>query len=261
MRYMKSEAVIAVTCESRCGDQKFYSNTAASTLQAALRSIAILLMLITLSNVTHAAQTAASATRLTELRNALTELDRLQSQNHYLQEVIANQKSAKTRLQQQLENYRQTQPVLIPLMTQMIDTLAQFVELDLPFDLEARRERVQKLSDNMGQSGISMAEKFRAILDAYQSESNYGREIDATVGWLPGNGSRREVTFLRVGRLTLVYQTHDRKETGFFNPASRAWEVLPDHYAASVTTGLRIAKKQAAPVLLRLPVSAPGASQ
>ncbi len=89
----------------------------------------------------------------------------------------------------------------------------------------------------MGRSEITLAEKFRRILDAYQIEMSYGREIDAQVGWLEENGPRREVTFLRLGRLVLAYQTHDGGETGFFNSSTQQWELLPDKYRDSVAAG------------------------
>ena len=65
-----------------------------------------------------------------------------------------------------------------------------------------------------------------------------------------------QVDFLRVGRVLLAYQTQDRARTGFWNKQSRQWEPLPDSYRNAVTQGLRIARKQAAPDLLRLPVPA-----
>ena len=196
---------------------------------------------------------------VSEYRATLQSLDQLRVQNNYLEKLVDNQRSAKSAVAQQLENYRRTKPEIIPLMTRMIESLDEFVDLDLPFDLESRRARLIKLTDVMAMPEITTVEKLRRILDAYQIEMTYGRDIDATVGWLEANGPRREVTFLRVGRLVLAYQTHDRAETGFFNPTTRRWELLPDRYRSVVAEGLRVAKKQAAPVLLRLPVAAPEA--
>lgn len=220
-----------------------------------------LLFTVTLScppgRVANAAEAGHADSLVDDYGAALQSLDRAKIQNQYLQQLIDNQEAAKSAAGRQRDNYRRLGPEIIPLMTQMIESLASFVELDLPFHLEQRRARVQKLRANLGQPEITVAEKFRQIFEAYQIEMDFGRDIDATVGWLEANGPRREVTFLRVGRIVLAYQTHDRSETGFFNPASRQWELLPDEYRNFVSEGLRIANKQAAPVLLKLPVAAP----
>ncbi|MDH3646712.1 MAG: DUF3450 domain-containing protein [Gammaproteobacteria bacterium] len=198
---------------------------------------------------------------LEDYRVALQSLDQVRIYNQHLQQVIIDQEASRAKTAQQLENYERSKGEIVPLMSRMIDALDKFVELDLPFHLDERRNRVQVLKDNMVKSEISISEKFRRVLDAYQIEMNFGRDMDATTGWLESDSRRREVSYLRVGRIVLAYQTHDRSETGFFNPVTREWEVLPDEYRNFVTEGLRIANKQAAPVLLKLPVAAPEAAQ
>jgi hypothetical protein len=54
-----------------------------------------------------------------------------------------------------------------------------------------------------------------------------------------------------------VYQTSDQSVTGWFNPASRRFEVLPDRYRLQVRDGLAIAKNERAPDLVTLPVPGP----
>lgn len=261
MHCMKLGAVIAATCESRCNDQEARHKQSAKTLVSVLWPLAALFLVVLNLPVAQAADETASAGILAELLDAEQSLKQVATHNQYLEQLITNQAAARAALDQQLGNYRQTRPMIVPLMHRMIGTLAEFVELDLPFDLEARRARVQALTDNMTQPDVALARKFGDILDAYQVEMNYGREIDAQTGWLEKNGSRREVTFLRVGRLVLAYQAHDRSETGFFNPESRQWTVLPDSYRQTVANGIRIANKQAAPVLLRLPVATAGSDR
>ncbi len=202
-----------------------------------------------------------TAELLGDYRVALQQLDRVKIYNQHLQEVVNDQERSKSEMGQKLENYQRTKQEIVPLMNNMIESLDRFVELDLPFNLDERRGRVQRLRDNMDSAEITISEKFRQVMDAYQIEMNFGRDVEAYTGWLEANGPRREVNFLRVGRLVLAYQTHDRAETGFFNPTTRAWETLPDQYRNFVADGLRIARKQAAPTLLKLPVPAPEAAQ
>ncbi|MBT8144184.1 MAG: DUF3450 domain-containing protein [Gammaproteobacteria bacterium] len=202
-----------------------------------------------------------TADLLGEYRLALQRLNQARIYNQNLAEVVADQERAMSEMGQKIDNYERSKQDLVPLMLDMIDTLDRFVELDLPFALEERRDRVARLQGNMNNSEITNSEKFRQVMEAYQIEMDFGRTIDADTGWLEANGPRREVNFLRIGRMVLAYQTHDRTETGFFNPVSRQWELLPDEYRNYVTDGLRIAQKQAAPDLIRLPVPAPEAAQ
>ena len=93
--------------------------------------------------------------------------------------------------------------------------------------------------------------KYRRIVEAYQVENEYGRTIESYQGELSDTDTKRTVEFLRVGRLVLIYQTLDGKESGIWNRQSRAWERLPREYRSAITKGLRIARKQAASDLVR----------
>jgi hypothetical protein len=143
----------------------------------------------------------------------------------------------------------------------MIDGLEQFVELDVPFQKEERLQRVQFLRDNLDRADVSVAEKFRGVLEAYNIELQYGRGIDTYRGTIELNGADREVDFLRVGRIALVYQTTDGAVSGAWDASNRVWEELGSgEYDAAIRKGIRIAKKQATIELLNMPVAAPEAN-
>ena len=84
-----------------------------------------------------------------------------------------------------------------------------------------------------------------------------GKYMEAREGTLDISGEAREVDFLRIGRVVLAYQTRDKDETGFWNTNSGQWESLPAEYREAITAGLRIARKQKAPNLLKMPVPGP----
>ena len=65
------------------------------------------------------------------------------------------------------------------------------------------------------------------------------------------------VNFLRVGRIALVYQALDESEAGVWNQRSRRWEPLDGSFGSAIRDGLRIARKQVAPDLIRLALPAP----
>lgn len=113
----------------------------------------------------------------------------------------------------------------------------------------------------MDDANVTISEKYRRIMEAYQIESDFSRNIEATTANLDIKGDVREVNFFRLGRVVLAYQTLDRSDTGFYNKSTRNWEPLPDSYRKAITEGLRIARKQAAPNLLTVPVNAPENAQ
>jgi hypothetical protein len=203
------------------------------------------------------AQLADQTTELLgEYRVVIQRLDRVRIYNENLVQLVGDQGREMTDIQRQLTSFQEVQQDIIPLMFEMIDDLAQLVELDMPFQLQERRDRVEMLRDIMGQSDVTVSEKYRQIMNAYQIEADFGRTTEAYDGQL----GDRKVDFLRVGRILLAYQTPDRAETGFWNKNTREWEVA-NGYRNDVVEGLRIARQQAAPNLLRLPVPAPETEQ
>lgn len=194
---------------------------------------------------------------LGEYRLTLQQLDRVRIYNDNLAALVADQEADKASIRQQLEDFVVVEQGIVPLMFNMIEALEQFIALDMPFQLRERVDRVRRLRDNMDASDITISEKYRQIMDAYVIETDFGRTAEAYVDTLEIEGAPTQVDVLRIGRVLLAYQTPDRAQTGFFNLDTRAWEPLPDEYRAAITQGLRIARRQAAPDLLRLPVHAP----
>lgn len=198
---------------------------------------------------------------LGDYRLTLQQLDRVRIYNDNLAALVADQETQKASIQQQLEDFVVVEQGIVPLMFNMIDALEQLIALDMPFQLRERVDRVRRLRDNMDSSEITISEKYRQIMDAYLIETDFGRTVEAYIDTLDLAGAPTQVDVLRVGRVLLAYQTPDRTQTGFFNPDTRAWEPLPDDFRAPITQGLRIARRQAAPDLLRLPIHAPEARQ
>jgi hypothetical protein len=174
----------------------------------------------------------------------------------YIQQLAAQLKSQEDEMEAirgETREIERTSIEILPLMTNMLGSLEQFVELDLPFLLEDRKSRIQKLKDMMPRADVTVSEKYRRIVEAYQLEMEYGRTIEAYRGERDG----KTVDFLRVGRVGLMYQSPDGKETGYWDAQKKAW-VQDDHYADGVREGLKVAKKQTSPDLLVVPVLAVG---
>lgn len=196
-----------------------------------------------------------------EYRDTVQQLERVRLYNQNLEDLVRDQEAEQDDINRQLRDFEGVEQGIVPLMIEMIGDLERFVAADLPFNLEERRLRVERLRDNLDESDLAISEKYRQVMNAYLVEAAYGREIEASSGTLELDGAPREVDFFRVGRILLAYQTRDQSETGFYNKQSGAWEVLDDRYRPFVAQGLKIARKQSVPDLLRLPVSAPELAQ
>ncbi len=185
------------------------------------------------------------------------QIDGLVVYNTLLQRQLDNQKLEMASLQHSITQVSVVERQIMPLMQKMVDSLGQFVELDVPFLLTERRKRVAFLKTLLERSDITVAEKLRRILEAYEIENDYGRTIEAYKGSLELGGASREVEFLRIGRAVLLYQTADSEIYGRWDSEEGAWSSLPAAYRNQIRQGIKIARKQVAPSLLMLPIAAP----
>ncbi len=192
-------------------------------------------------------------------RQKLETLENLEAQTRYLEAQLADQARARAAQRAAGANLATLSDGLVSHLFRLVDDLDAFVQSDLPFLPQERQQRVAGLRTLLASADTSVAEKYRLIIEAYQVEAGYGHDVETYAGWLEADGARREVDFLRVGRLVLAYQTRDGAETGIWNTQGSppAWQTVDSRYAVEVARGLRIALKQAAPDWLTLPVAAP----
>lgn len=194
-------------------------------------------------------------------KTALHQIDALTIYNKQVKDLIASQQEEVAGLKKQIDEIELAGRLVTPLMFQMIEALDSFLELDVPFLPEERTSRVAALHEIMSRSDVTDAERYRRILETYQIENEYGRTIEAYSGSMQLEGQTRTVDFLRVGRIVLLYQTRDGTLSGAWDQKVRDWKPLPSSYRSAIRQGFRIARKEAAPDLLRLPVPAPEAAQ
>jgi chromosome segregation ATPase len=189
---------------------------------------------------------------LSDYRQMLAETTSLKSYNEQLSSQVKSQEEQVAEMTGQLTTIESTSKEVLPMMDKMLATLDQFVKLDVPFLIEERTNRVAQLKDMMSRADVSTSEKYRRIVEAYQIEMEYGRTIEA----YQGKVGDKTVDFLRAGRVSLMYQTLDGKETGYWDAGGKSFKTEND-YADAMRAGLKVAKKQAAPDFIRVAVTAP----
>ncbi len=196
---------------------------------------------------------------LSDYKIVLKEIEGLRVYNRQLEKQIASQEREMATLTRSINDVTVIERQITPLMLRMIEGLRQFVDLDLPFLLDERSSRIDQLVSMMDRADVAVSEKFNVVLRAYQIENEYGRTMEAYDDTISVDGIDRKVDILKMGRISLVYQTEDGQETGMYNPVSRRWERLDDDYKAAVQNGLRMARQQLSVDMLALPVKGPEA--
>jgi len=198
---------------------------------------------------------------LSDYKTVMKQVDGLKVYNARLQRQITNQERRIADIDEAISEVTVIQRQMMPLVIRMIDGLEQFIQLDVPFELDERMARLEFLRDNVDRSDMTVAEKFRQVLEAYNIELQYGRGVETYSDTIEINGVVREVDFLRVGRVSLVYQTTNGEESGVWNSSTQSWDPLPSgDYATAIRKGVRIAEKRATIELLNMPVAAPEAN-
>ena len=185
------------------------------------------------------------------------EIDGLQVYNRLMTAQVQGQEATLSDIAISMDQVDVINRQIFPLMERMIDGLEQSIALDIPFLLEERQERIETLSELMSQSNVSVAEKFRKVMEAYQIEMDYGSSVEqySQSLELPDMGVR-DYNMFRVGRIGLYFQSDDAQITGWWNPETGGWEVLGNEHRNEIRKGLRMARQLIAPELLLLPLPA-----
>ena len=194
--------------------------------------------------------------RLQQFKTLNKEIDGLAVYNAQLTKQLNNQIEEMESINLSMDQVSIIERQITPLMLRMITGLEQFVALDVPFLKQERKQRLESLNAMMERADISSSEKFRRVLEAYQVEVDYGRTIEAYTALLDVDNKEREVDFLRIGRLELIYLTRDGKQAGSWDQQSQSFVALPESTISQINKGLRIARKQLAPDMLTLPIHA-----
>ena len=198
---------------------------------------------------------------LADYKTVMKQVEGLRVYNARLDRQIANQERRIADIDQSISDAAVIQRQIPPLVTRMLDGLDQFIDLDMPFDLDTRKGNIEAVRANLDRSDVTSAEAFRQVLELYSIELQYGRGIESYSDTIEVDGASREVDVLRIGRVALVAQTTDGASTRAWNNSSRSWEELSTaDYSAAVRKAVRIAKKQATIELLNMPIAAPEAN-
>lgn len=197
-----------------------------------------------------------------EFKRANDNLESLQVLNAGFRKQISIQEDTIRTLDESIAGVEQVTREIPLLMEKMLVGIEQFIELDYPFLVDERANRIQFARDAIDNPDVSIAEKFRQVLVMYQTEAAYGRTIDTYPDTININGADMDVNVARIGRVALMYQTTDRQQTGAWDNNARQWvELPPGEYRTAVQDAIRVASQLDAPKIINLPVISPESAQ
>ena len=155
------------------------------------------------------------------------------------------------RLDEQLVQVVVMQRQIPPLAQRMLESLESFINLDTPFRIEERTNRIDLVRSSLAKPKVTASEQVRQVREAYNIEAEYGRKIDTYESTLTDG---TVVNILVVGRIGMFYQTKDEQSSGRWNNDTNAWDELPGSYRKPIRDGIRMAKKLAPTDMLMMPV-------
>ena len=107
----------------------------------------------------------------------------------------------------------------------------------------------------MRRSDVTIAEKYRRVIEAYEIETDYGRTIQTYVGVLTIEGKTREVNFLKLGRIGLFAQSTNMEISLFWSSSEGDWSKIDKRTDKNeLRKGVRIALKEIPPSLITIPI-------
>jgi len=151
-------------------------------------------------------------------------------------ENLEFQKSEILTLREQLEPY----------LSEVITSMDQFIDEDMTFNIEERKNRIDDLRDTINNYEVSMSEKLRQVLaEGLEIEADYGKQLETEETQISIDGEDVQVTTFRLGRIGMFFINLDATETGRWNQDAQKWEKVPEklnrgiRYAVSIASGER----------------------
>ncbi|UGA57288.1 DUF3450 domain-containing protein [Vibrio sp. VB16] len=190
-----------------------------------------------------------------EIDSLKAEVDGLTIYKDHLGNLILSQEQELSSVESQLDDIAETRQSIVPLMYQMLDGLATYIEHDMPIRLDARVDRVTQLRQLMIQADISDAEKFRRILEAYQIELDYVNKLGTYTSAIEIDGVIREAEQLYLGHVSFIARSLDKKEYWVWSDQKKTWSSLNSALISDLDNAFLVANKRVAPTLLLLPLS------
>lgn len=178
------------------------------------------------------------------------ELNSVNEYNSELKQIVNSQNEEKKSILKQINQIDETKRDILPLIKNMLSSLEEMINNDTPFLYEERTKRIQRIKKLIKRSDITIASKYRSVIEAYEIETEYSRTIETYNDIL----NDRSVKYLRVGRVAFYYVSEDGSSSAIWNNKTKSWNMLDSSYSYKINSAIKIAAKKSVPNLLKLPL-------
>ncbi len=154
--------------------------------------------------------------------------------------AVESQEREIASLTDQLSRVDEITSQTVPMLETLIDDLDAFIDADLPFRLEERKDRIARLREYLSDPAISVTERYRQIMDAYTAEMEVGRKTDTWKETITVDDKEVTVDMVLFGRVALVYMDPTGRYAKRYDRETSSWVDLENRYKAEIEKAIRI---------------------
>ena len=181
----------------------------------------------------------------------------LEKENTALAERQTSQETLNRELTRQKRESARVREELAPFIHSIYERLETLLVNDPPFLKDERTARLANLEKIMDDPDITIAEKYRKVMEALFVEAEYGSTIEVYQDKILLESAGQEETLghiFRLGRVSLFFLSLDQAVCGVFNPGTGEWQALPDSSLPAIRSAVEIGSKRRPVELLPLPL-------
>ncbi len=154
--------------------------------------------------------------------------------------AVESQEREIASLTDQLSRVDEITSQTVPMLETLIDDLDAFIDADLPFRLEERKDRIARLREYLVDPNVSVTERYRQIMDAYTAEMEVGRKTDTWKETIAVDDKEVTVDMVLFGRVALVYMDPTGRYAKRYDRETSSWVDLENKYKAEIEKAIRI---------------------
>jgi FtsZ-binding cell division protein ZapB len=179
---------------------------------------------------------------------------RLVTEREHLTQALETMQERIGNLENQIEAMEKISEKLKPFLFGVHKKLVESVNQRLPFLQEERSERLANLKKTLDDPQIVLGEKFRKVMEVLFIEAEYGNTVEVYQEKIFLSDEDVLVNVLRLGRISLFFETLDQTTTGYFDLEDNQWKVLPKSANHDIRIAMEIGSKQRPADIVTLPL-------
>jgi FtsZ-binding cell division protein ZapB len=175
------------------------------------------------------------------------EREHLTKELEAMQERIAD-------LENQIEAMEKISEKLTPFLYGVYEKMVDSVDQRLPFLQKERSGRLANLKTTLDDPQIVLGEKFRKVMEALFIEAEFGNTVEVNQEKIFLDDEDVLVNVLRLGRISLLFETLDQTTSGYYDLDESQWRILPHSANRDIRIAMEIGSKRRPADVVTLPL-------